>query len=109
MAVFRKRPVGFTPPAGSVTPIHSLEKVEEIVNGTSVVKEVIVPMSEIDFHQRHPISHEEYTLAQQLRAGVPVKEVPTSQLLDSGDNLDYDVNDIAEEKRLSGSSSSCIG
>lgn len=101
MAVFRKRPAGFAPPAGLATPIHSLEKVEEIVNGTSVVKEVILPMSEDDYHQRHPIQHEEFTLAQELRAGVPLKEVPTSTLLDSGDNLDYDVNDVAEEKVLS--------
>lgn len=100
MAVFRKRPAGFAPPAGSVTPINSLEKVEEIVNGTPVVKEVIVPMSETDYHQRHPIQYEEFTLAQEVRAGVPLKEVPTSTLLDSGDNLDYEVNDIAEEKVL---------
>lgn len=98
MAVFRKRSAGFAPPAGCSTPIYSLEKVEEIVNGSSVIKEVIVPMSEDEFHLKHPISHEEFTLAQELRAGVPVKEVPTSSLLDSGDNLDYDINDSAEEK-----------
>ena len=100
MSVFRKRPDGFTPPPSEAQIIHSLESVTEVVSGTPVVKEVIVPMSVEQYHEKHPISKEDFTLAQELRAGVSVKDVPTNGLLDSVDNLDYEVNETAEETLL---------
>lgn len=100
MPVFRKRPKGFVSSFAEPELIRSLETIEEIVNGSPFKKEVLVPMSADDYHLKHPICHEEFTLGQQLRAGVPIKDVSTSTLLDSSDNLDYEQNEYAEEKVL---------
>lgn len=98
--VFRKRPKGFKPISSPSVPINILETQEETRNNQIIKKEVVVSVNESEFFERYPIPHSEFTLAQELAAGVSVKDVGTSGLLDSSDNLDYDINDVAEEKVL---------
>lgn len=98
--VFRKRPKGFMPISGASVPINVLETQEETRNNQIIKKEIVVSVTENEFFEKNPISHHEFTLAQELAAGVSVKDVSTSGLLDSQDNLDYDVNDVAEQKLL---------
>lgn len=97
--VFRKRPKGFVSPSLSV-PISVLQSVEEMRGQQVVKKELVVEVTPKEFFELHPISHDDFTLAQELSAGVSVKDVGTSSLLDSSDNLDYDINEVAEEKVL---------
>lgn len=98
--VFRKRPKDFVPILSPSVPIYIVETQEESRNNQIVTKEVLVSVNESEFFERHPICHDEFTLAQELAAGVSVKDAPTSGLLDSPDNLDYEENDFAEEKLL---------
>ena len=101
MSVFRKRPKGFCSPPSDCLIVHSLEQVIESSENGVLTKEVIVPMTETEYLHKHPPIMEEFTLAQELAAGVSVKDVPSAGLLDSPDNLDYDINEIAEESILS--------
>lgn len=95
--VFRKRKSDFVPPVTSPVPINVLESQEELLNNAIVHKEVVVSVTSEEFFDKNPIPLDDFTLAQELAAGVSVKDVSTSSLLDSNDNLDYDVNDTAEE------------
>ena len=75
---------------------------EEVRVGTSVVNvERVVDCSLDEYMQRHPICMEDYSLEEQLRAGVPLKEIPCSTMLDSTDVEDYEVNQYAESELLS--------
>lgn len=98
--VFRKRPRDFVPHVSSV-PISVLQSCEEKRGDQIVKKEVVVDVTPEQYFERHPISHDDYTLAQELSAGVSVKDVSTAGMLDSSDNLDYDINDVAEEQIIS--------
>lgn len=98
--VFRKRPKDFVPIVSPSVPIYVLETQEETRNNQIIKKEVVVSVNESEFFERHPIPKEEFTLAQELAAGVSIKDAPTAGLLDSSDNLDYEENDYAEEKIL---------
>lgn len=98
--VFRKRKADFVPPVTSPVPINVLESQEELRNNAIVHKEVVVSVTPEEFFDKNPIPQDDFTLAQELAAGVPLKDVSTSSLLDSNDNLDYDVNDTAEERVL---------
>lgn len=98
MSVFRNRSKGFVSPPSEVRFVHSLERIEETCEEGIAVKEIVVPMSQEEYIDRHPPLKEEFTVLQQLSAGVSVKEVPTSGLLDSPDNLDYQENEFAEQK-----------
>lgn len=98
--VFRKRPRDFVPHVSSV-PISVLQSVEEKRGDQIVKKEVVVDVTPDQYFERNPIPHDDFTLAQELAAGVSVKEISTAGMLDSPDNLDYDVNDVAEDKILS--------
>lgn len=101
MGVFRKRPVGFVSPPSEPLFIRSIENIEETNENDIILrKEVLVPLSPEDYLQKHPPIMEDYTLLEQLQAGVSVKDVATSTLLDSPDNLDYDENEDAEERVL---------
>lgn len=98
--MFRKRKQVFMPSPEPPVIIRTVEQVEDFVDGVSVQHEVIVPMTDVEYLEKHPPVTEDYTLLEQLQAGVSVKEVPTSSLLDSSDNLDYIENEDAEEKVL---------
>lgn len=98
--VFRKRKSDFVPPVSSSVPINVLESQEEIRNNAIVRKEVVVSVTPEEFFDINPIPQDDFTLAQELKAGVSLKDVSSSSLLDSKDNLDYDVNDSAEEQVL---------
>lgn len=98
--VFRKRNADFVPPVTSPVPINVLESQEELRNNAIVHKEVVVSVTPEEFFNKNPIPLDDFTLAQELAAGVLLKDVSSSSLLDSSDNLDYDVNDIAEEMVL---------
>lgn len=100
MTVFRNRPKGFVSPPSEKRHVHSLERIEETCEEGILVKEIIVPMSQEEYIDRHPPLKDEFTVLQQLSAGVSVKEVPTNGLLDSPDNLDYPENEVAEQKVL---------
>lgn len=50
----------------------------------------IVNVSPDDYFIEHPISHEEFTLTQEISAGVPLKEINCSSLLDSNEELSGD-------------------
>lgn len=101
MSTFRKRPRDFRAPSAPPLIIRAVEEVEDVVDGVSIQREVLVPLTPSEYLDRFPPATEDYTLLQQLQAGVSVKEVPSSNLLDSPDNLDYDENEGAEEKILS--------
>lgn len=96
--VFRKRKEGFVPSVSSPVPINILETQEELRNNALVHKEVVVTVTPQEFFEKYPIPFDDFTISQELQAGVPLKDVSSSSLLDSKDNLDYDVNDIAEER-----------
>lgn len=100
MSTFRKRPRDFRAPAAPPIIIRAVEEVEDVVDGVPVQREVLVPLTPSEYLERFPPAKEDYTLLQQLQAGVSVKEVASSTLLDSPDNLDYDENEGAEEQIL---------
>lgn len=77
--------------------IRDLEKTEENSNGVVVNKETLVILTPSDYHKKHPVPTEEYSLTDEIEAGVNLREIPCGHLLDSEDNLDYDINDSAEE------------
>lgn len=101
MPTFRKRPRDFRAPSSPPIIIRAVEEVEDVVDGVPVQREVLVSLTEQEYLECFPPATEDYTLLQQLQAGVSVKEVPSSSLLDSPDNLDYDENEGAEERILS--------
>lgn len=84
---FRKRPP-ISYGAGS-----SVREISENEDG----KRVLVNTNYHDFALKNPISTEEYSLTQQLQAGVPLKELNVSNLIGSTDPID---NPINEEKVL---------
>ena len=53
-----------------------------------------------DYFAKHPVPTEYYSIGQQLQAGVSLKDIPCGTMLDSPDNLDYEVNETAEEQVL---------
>lgn len=53
------------------------------------VREVVL-VSPDDYFVEHPISHEEFTLTQEISAGVPLKEINCSSLLDSTEEFSGD-------------------
>ena len=98
MSVFRRRKNGI--PSKSVVIVPELVSSEVEENGVKITREVVVNRSPEDYFAKHPVPTESYSIGQQLQAGVPLKEIPCGTLLDSPDNLDYEINEIAEHKIL---------
>lgn len=97
MVTFRKRPPVHL--KDEPCNIRSLEFVDQArKDGILTRKEVVKSMDLHDFHVFNPHPMEEYTIQQQLDAGVSLRE--TFVNLDSGDNLDYAVNETAEQDLL---------
>ena len=96
MSVFRRRKNGI--PTKSIVAIPDLVSSEVEENGVKITREVVVNRSPQDYFAKHPVPTESYSIGQQLQAGVSLKDIPCGTLLDSPDNLDYDVNETAEEQ-----------
>lgn len=98
MTAFRRRKnrVSINPPVH----IQELTTTSFVENGVSVNKECVEVLSPSEYFNRHVIQTEEYSINEQISAGVSLKDIPCSTRLDSPDNLDYDVNETAEEELL---------
>lgn len=97
MSVFRKRCKSFSMPVSNGSFVRNLRIVKSVVDGHERSQEVLEDVSLNDYFNANPISFVDLSLDEQLQAGVKLDEVPCSTLLDSTDNLDYDVNDSAEQ------------
>lgn len=98
MSVFPRRKNGI--PAKSVVAIPDLVSSEVEENGVKIVREVVINRTPEDYFAKHPIPTESYSIGEQLKAGVSLKDIPCGTLLDSSDNLDYEVNETAEDSIL---------
>lgn len=64
----------------------------------------VVSVSPDDYFIEHPISHEEFTLTQEISAGVPLKEINCSSLLDSNEEFSGDTeNETLETLNINNS------
>ena len=97
MSVFRKRCKTFNMPVSNGGTVRNLRLVKSVVDGHERSQEVLEVVSLNDYFNANPIVYVDLSLDEQLQAGVKLDEVPCSTLLDSTDNLDYDVNDTAEQ------------
>lgn len=98
MTVFRKRkPLYEVEEQPSIRMLKFVE-IARKDGGSPSVREELVSLSLEDYHTLNPHPMEDYTIQEQLDAGVSLKE--TSVNLDSNDNLDYPENDTAEETLL---------
>lgn len=98
MSVFRRRKNGI--PTKSFVAIPDLVSSEVEENGVKIIREVVINRTPEDYLAKHPIPTESYSIGEQLQAGVPLKDIPCGTLLDSSDNLDYEVNETAEDSIL---------
>lgn len=99
MTAFRRRKnVHLLAPRVHISEVNTSSVVE---NGVTINMETISELTPVDFFSRHPVPMEEYSINEQISAGVNLKDIPCSSLLDSPDNLDYDQNETAEEQILS--------
>lgn len=55
-------------------------------------KRTLSSISIDEYRERHKIPDEEFTLTEQLDAGVPLKEIPCGTLLDSNDPTQIPLN-----------------
>ena len=100
MSSFRKRPKGFKP-CYSVPPlIREVVNNETVENGISLKRESVVLRTVEESFLKHPVPQEDYGIGAQLQAGVSLRDIPCSTLLDSPDNLDYPDMENVEEKIL---------
>lgn len=100
MSVFRKRSNAFSLPRFGSDVVRDLVNIPTVENDVEINTEVMLNASPSEYFERHPICMEEFTLKEQIEAGVNLREVPTEGMLDSGDNLDYEVNETAEQTVL---------
>lgn len=100
MSAFRKRPKGFRFVLGEPPLIREVVTETITQNGNPVNKESVVIRSESEYLSAHPIVTESYSIKEQIEAGVSLKDIPTSTMYDSNDNLDYPENEVAEQKIL---------
>lgn len=98
MSAFRRREnVHLKAPRVHITEVSSTSVVQ---NGVNVSMESVSILSPSEFYSRHPILKEDYSIGEQISAGVGLKDIPCSTRLDSSDNLDYEQNETAEEQIL---------
>lgn len=102
MSAFRRRNFSsvFTSCSGCSSPILDVVNSSIVENGVCVNREVIVSRTPEEYLKDNPPPVEDYSINDQLAAGVPLKEIGVSSRFDSSDNLDYPENDYAEEKLL---------
>lgn len=102
MSAFRIRKCTsvFTSGSGCTLPILDVVYSSIIENGVSVNREVVLSRTPEEYLKDNPPPEEDYSINEQLAAGVPLKEIGISSRFDSSDNLDYPENDYAEETLL---------
>lgn len=100
MSVFRRRKSGFYLPPVSPPVIREVVTNEVVENGCTLMRESVVTRSDKEWFDTHPIPTENYSIDEQVRAGVPLKDIPCGTMLDSDDNLDYEQNEYAEQQIL---------
>lgn len=70
--------------------LSSMGSVVEVFENDS--KRTLSSVSIDEYRERHKIPDEEFTLTEQLDAGVPLKEIPCGTLLDSNDPTTIPLN-----------------
>lgn len=55
------------------------------------LRSLVSESSEVFFNS-HPIPMEEFTLSEEMQAGVPLKEIPCNGLIGSNDPLDHSID-----------------
>lgn len=102
MSAFRKRKNAkvFTSGSACNIPILDVVSTSVVENGVSIQREVVVSRTPKEYLEDNPPPQEDYSINEQLAAGVPLKELPISSRFDSSDNLDYPENEYAEEQLL---------
>lgn len=97
MSAFRHRKPDFKYISAASSPVIYLKKESKVQDDCTVLEEKVIVSSVSDYNLTHPVPTEEFTVAQQLEAGVSLKEIPVSGMLDSGDNLDYEEDKLQEK------------
>lgn len=90
--MFRNHPLN--EPSRSFTP-ETISVLETNIDDTGATWQSFVNYTRQDYDKKYPNHLPDLSLSEQLQAGVTLTEVPTSGLLDSPDNLDYN-NNITE-------------
>lgn len=98
MTVFRKRKALYEFEEQPSIRMLKFVEVARKDGGSPSVREELVSLSIEDYHKLNPHPMQDYTIQEQLDAGVSLKEQFVN--LDSNDNLDYPQNDTAEETLL---------
>lgn len=70
--------------------LSSIGRVVEVFEND--FKRILSSVSIDEYRERHKIPDEEFTLTEQLDAGVPLKEIPCGTLLDSNDPTQININ-----------------
>lgn len=97
MSAFRQRKPDFMYFGPSASPVIYLKKESKVQDDCTVLEEKVIVSSVSDYNLTHPVPKDEFTVAQQLEAGVSMKEIPVSGMLDSGDNLDYEEDKLQDK------------
>ena len=97
MSAFRQRKPDFKYFGAPASPVIFLKKESKVQEDCTVLEEKVIVSSVSDYNLTHPVPSEEFTVAQQLEAGVSLKEIPVSGMLDSCDNLDYEEDKLQEK------------
>lgn len=99
MNAFRRRKnVHLKAPRVYISEVNTSSVVQ---NGVNINMESISELTPSEFFSLHPVPFEEYSINEQISAGVSLKDISCSTRLDSPDNLDYEQNETAEEQILS--------
>lgn len=97
MSAFRQRKADFKYFGAPASPVIYLKKESKVQDDSTVLEEQVIVSSVSDYNLTHPVPREEFTVAQQLEAGVSMNEIPVNGMLDSGDNLDYEEDKLQEK------------
>lgn len=97
MSAFRKRKADFKYFSSASSSVIYLKKENKVQDDVTILQEQVIVSSVSDYNLTHPVPTEEFTVAQQLEAGVSMKEIPVDGMLDSNDNLDYEEDKLQEK------------
>lgn len=57
-------------------------------------------ISEEESAELHPVDMEEFSLSEQMRSGIQIKEIPCEHLLDSNDPLSHQIDETEVLKQI---------
>lgn len=97
MSAFRQRKADFKYFGSASSPVIYLKKENKVQGDVTILQEQVIVSSVSDYNLTHPVPTEEFTVGQQLEAGVSMKEIPVNGMLDSNDNLDYEEDKLQEK------------